>query len=149
MKKKAFTLIELMVVVLVIGILTAMVAIGLQSARARARDSVRKGDMHNLKNAIEQSFDDVIDTVKTKEHYAIQATPVDITTLTWLTSENYVKAIPNDVNTDNPYQYLTDATGDNFAMFAVLENTKDGDIKTTNPDAGTMPTGYNFWVQND
>ncbi|PIZ01071.1 hypothetical protein COY62_00365 [bacterium (Candidatus Howlettbacteria) CG_4_10_14_0_8_um_filter_40_9] len=57
--QKGFTLIELLIVIVIIGILAGIV-IGLTgaSARKKASDAQAKADMHELQNALEQSFVD-------------------------------------------------------------------------------------------
>jgi type II secretion system protein G len=48
-----FTLIELLVVISIIGLLSSIILASLTSARARARDSVRLSDLHQLSIALE------------------------------------------------------------------------------------------------
>lgn len=52
-KQVGFTLIELMVVIAIIGLLAAIVVVGLYSARAKARDTKRMGDMAQMGSALE------------------------------------------------------------------------------------------------
>ena len=52
-KTKGFTLIELLVVIAVIGILSAVILVGLQNSQKGARDSTRIGDIKQLQNGLE------------------------------------------------------------------------------------------------
>ena len=50
--QKAFTLVELLVVISLIGILATLVLANLNSARERARDAERKSDLRNIQTAL-------------------------------------------------------------------------------------------------
>ncbi len=52
-KKGGFTLIELLVVVAIIGLLSSIVMVSLNAARAKARDARRMEDIQEIHNAIE------------------------------------------------------------------------------------------------
>ena len=58
MKHKGFTLIELLVVISIIGLLSTVVLVSLNSARAKARDARRLADMKQISLALELFFDD-------------------------------------------------------------------------------------------
>jgi len=53
MKKKGFTLVELVVVVAIIGVLVSLGYTNYQTSMARARDGKRKGDLEQIRSALE------------------------------------------------------------------------------------------------
>lgn len=55
---KGFTLLELLIVIAVIGILSSVVLGSVQSSRAKARDAIRKQDLHNLEIALAMYYAD-------------------------------------------------------------------------------------------
>ena len=57
-QRKGFTLIELLVVVAIIGLLAAMSVIALNSARGKARDARRLGDVKQIQTALELYFNE-------------------------------------------------------------------------------------------
>jgi len=56
-RTKGFTLIELMVVISIIGLLSSIILVSLNTARAKARDAKRISDLHNIQLALELYYD--------------------------------------------------------------------------------------------
>lgn len=56
--QKGFTIIELLVVIVIIGILVALALPNLFAAQARGRDTERKNDLKNLQQRLETYFND-------------------------------------------------------------------------------------------
>ncbi len=56
--KKGFTLIELLIVIAIIGILSSVVLASLNSARAKAANTVVKSSMANIRAQAEMYYDD-------------------------------------------------------------------------------------------
>ncbi len=147
MKSKGFTLIELLVVIAIIGILAAMVLVGLSGVRGRARDTNRKTDLRSIKSALEVYRAD----------QANETVPVDTAgtvpgDLGVLVTNNYIRSLPADPLGTNPYVYDADANLVNFALWAALENANDSDIRsscTINAFTSTGIAPYNYCITND
>ena len=53
MRKEGFTIVELLIVIVVIGILAAVTMVAFASVQSKGRDSVRLGDMQSIVKALE------------------------------------------------------------------------------------------------
>lgn len=56
MKKRGFTLIEILVVVFIIGLLASIIVVIMDKNRAAARDARRKADLRTIQNALESYY---------------------------------------------------------------------------------------------
>ncbi|MBU2577214.1 prepilin-type N-terminal cleavage/methylation domain-containing protein [Patescibacteria group bacterium] len=115
--KKGFTLIELLVVIAILGILTTLLISNVAGARERARDSKRKADLKEIRNALEMYKQDN------------SAYPGSLDLLSGGTTV-YMKTIPTDPLSTDPYVYsytrnVTDPLM--YTLVTCLENLSDPD----------------------
>ncbi len=68
LQQKGFTIIELLIVIVVIGILATITAVALGGANARARDAKRESDVKSLQTAIEAYY-----TIEGSSNYPSEA----------------------------------------------------------------------------
>lgn len=74
LQQKGFTIIELLIVIVVIGILATITAVALGGANARARDAKRESDVKSLQTAIEAYY-----TIEGSSSYPAEADMNDAT----------------------------------------------------------------------
>ncbi|TSC54967.1 MAG: general secretion pathway protein G [Parcubacteria group bacterium LiPW_30] len=128
--ESGFTLVELLVVIAIIGILSSIVLASLNSARAKARDAKRVGDLGSVRTALTLYFD-------TNKQYP--------TALSGLVTGGFLAAVPVDPSsTSTPYMYAglgTGSTCDSYHLGATLEGANDSLASDADASAGTACTG--------
>jgi type II secretion system protein G len=127
---KGFTIIELLVVIVIIGILVALALPQLFAAQARGRDTDRKNDLKNVKTQLETYFND-------KGFYPTNSgSSAEGATVTPVTDVNITTVITGDLQEelsltdddligprDDAYLYTSD--GNTYTLQATLENKSD------------------------
>ena len=155
MKKifKAFTLVELLVVMAILGILVTLVGGSFRNAQRRGRDTQRKSDLKQLANSFELFYQDYGYYPSADGQGRIVACPYAEGTsgvvCTWgvgqfcdvddynNTRTIYFKKLPQDPVKSYQYFYrVPDTSQKKFQIFARLENSEDQDClsgKCTEP----------------
>jgi len=145
-RDKGFTLLELLIVSVIIGILAVIIVPGLASGPQRARDAQRKADVRGLKNALETYYNDQssaaypnVAGASAGARYLALCTSTFPTCTTGPLS-GYITTLPQDAKNSSPfvYQYAQkDATSTSSQVIACLENSKESQT------ANTSTVGYN------
>jgi prepilin-type N-terminal cleavage/methylation domain-containing protein len=138
-----FTMIELLIVIVIMGILAAVGIGTFTSSQLKARDSQRKTDLRTLGDAFEAYYNDYGSYPIDNGAGGFLGCGVDGIEacgygLTWVNDRGttYMVQIPTDPN-DGAYYYISDGTY--FRIFAHLENERDRDVPL---DASEDPTYY-------
>lgn len=119
-KNKAFTLIELLIAMAIIGILATVGLGSFRTAQMRGRDAERKSDLKQISNAIELYYQDY-------NRYPL-ATLITLGSELTDGKTTYMKIVPGDPTGACPYIYKVSSTGKSYQLFARLENTQDKNI---------------------
>lgn len=117
MKRKAFTLIEILVVATIIGLLAASVAVSYSQFSKQSRDARRKADLEQIRAALEMyRSNNVTNTYPTITINCSSTDGIIDGTIT------YLSKIPKDPQCPTRSYFYSD-TGSNYLLGSYLEST--------------------------
>jgi general secretion pathway protein G len=127
-RESGFTLVELMVVMLIIGVLAAIAIPSFISSIKNAKEAVLKEDLHVLRNAIDSY---TMDKAKAPQ------------SLDDLVQSGYLKTIPKDPMTHSSETWVT-STDDTLQS---IDQTDPGvnDVHSGSNEVGTDGQPYSSW----
>lgn len=135
---KGFTLIELMIVMVILGVLAAVGTTSFISSQKKSRDSTRKSSLKNIVTALELYYNDKgkypgDDGVGGMQGCGDDIAPTVCQPNTAFSDANgtiYMERLPTDPLSQRKYFYRSDADNQ-FQIYASLENDQDPTIITT------------------
>lgn len=108
--KKGFTLVELMVVMTIMMVLTAIGALSYSQAVIKSRDGRRMSDLSKIQNALELYRHETGGPYPASDVVASTLVP------------KYLESMPTDPKTKDVYPYSLGATSYRYSLFAAVEN---------------------------
>ncbi len=153
--QQGFTLLEMLVVVSIIGLLTALLLSNFQTARARARDAARKSDLRQVKTALRLYYND-FQEYPVGSGGQIMGCGDGTATCNWGGSFEangtvYMRSLPIDPVNNAPYEYQYSQTsgGDGFLLTTYLENKSDEDAEKSVERCGATADPEKYVVCED
>ena len=140
--KKGFTLIEVLVAVTIIAVLVSIGVVSYTSINKRSRDAKRKGDIEQIRSALEMYRADIGYYPNTGS-----GSWADASGLSTVLVSTYIPVVPSDPKSAQTYRYkATSLSGSNYygyCMSALIES--EDPLDTCTPDATNL---HNYGVKS-
>jgi general secretion pathway protein G len=134
--EEGFTLVELMVVIVILGLLATIVAINVLPATGRASAEKARADIATIEQAIEMyRLDNLTYPSTTDGLQALVAPPPGMAQPQRYRQGGYIKRLPDDP-WGNPYRYVYPGQRGAFDVFSYGADNKEGG-EGENADIGT------------
>ncbi|MBI4029220.1 MAG: prepilin-type N-terminal cleavage/methylation domain-containing protein [Candidatus Blackburnbacteria bacterium] len=114
-KNRGFTLIEVLVVIAIIGILIALSAVAYQSARQAGRDTKRKGDLYEIRSALEIYRNDC------GQYPSTLSFGSSLSGVGTCAGNTYLSTVPNDPLYSSGRQYRYSGSNNTYELCASAE----------------------------
>ena len=135
--RKGFTIVELMVVIAIIGILTAIVTANFTQSRAKARDAKRVSDLAQIQLTLEMIFDRCNTYPTNIDSETTTITGCLDSTGTAYTIGYFISKLPKNYD-GNGYTYSPLLNGNDYILSVQLETSNSSAIQDSAP--GTVGT---------
>lgn len=137
-RKKGFTLIELMLVMVLLAILALLLVGNFNSTLKRGRDSARKSDLSQLQKTLELYYEDN----KTYPPFTDIFNKKLCTADNCITGTTYMIKTPKDPSSVYKYVYAPQNGGSSYYLYSYIENDLD-------QGSGVSMSGYTTSVMCD
>lgn len=117
---RGFTLIELMVIMIIMGILVSLISGNVLNSLQKGRDARRKNDLAQVQKALELYYEDI--KMYPSGVPAFGSAFCNATGVCPTTAKIYMRKLPEDPNADYEYNYLVDGSGQSYYLFSCIEN---------------------------
>lgn len=139
-KVKGFTLVELLIVISIIGILSALMVMNFSSARIKARDNKRISDLNLISSALSQYYSANLRTYPLKDAAGDGTTYLSYKTdENWLAAKlaSYISPLPSDSDSKYTYHYVVRDDGRKAAI--IIDALESGTAKCNIPTQTMYP----------
>lgn len=127
-----FTLIELMVIMVIIGVLISVGLVNFTSSQKKSRDLKRKSDLRQIATVLEAYYNDKGKYPNSDASGKIMGCGAGDTgecvwgaTMTDVNGTIYMQKLPNDTANYRKYFYSVGGGNKSFQIYALLENSED------------------------
>lgn len=137
-KKKGFSLFELLIVISIVGILTAIVSVAYSGAQKKTRDARRVEDLKLIQTAAEQYYSQM--------NY-IYPTSTAVSSWTPTNTQAVLNVFPSDPRNDATF-YYSYQIGTTYCACAKVENILNGNATDKNCTFSVGASGNYFCVKS-